>query len=115
VAAERAAQRAAQGLVPPHEQVDAARLARLVAAAVSPGAGPRGDSVRAGCVAGADVLAAILRDLFGDPFAPVVAGPGWLTGEVIGLARQIRAGRELHLMPLLGDALQDAGCDRADV
>ena len=35
--------------------------------------------------------------------------PGWLTPEVLALARQIDAGQDWGLLPLLADALEDAG------
>jgi hypothetical protein len=35
----------------------------------------------------------------------------WLTRDVIGLARQIDEERDFGLMPMLNDALLDAGCN----
>jgi hypothetical protein len=35
----------------------------------------------------------------------------WQTQTVVALARTIYDDRLFHLMPVLGDALQDAGCD----
>jgi hypothetical protein len=48
----------------------------------------------------------------------VGADPPWLTGTgraVAPLARDIHAGGRYELMPVLADALEDAGCDQADV
>ena len=42
---------------------------------------------------------------------PVAADPGWLTSTVLALARQADAAREFGVLPILADALQDAGCD----
>lgn len=53
---------------------------------------------------------AILRDLFGNPFRPVQMNPRWFTTIVQALSEQIYQERDFALMPLLGDALQDAGC-----
>jgi hypothetical protein len=35
----------------------------------------------------------------------------WMTPAVRGLTRCISADREFHLLPILADALEDAGCD----
>jgi hypothetical protein len=59
--------------------------------------------------------AVLLRDIFGNPFRPVTADPAWLTSTVVALARGIYDERALDRMPILADALQDAGCDHADL
>jgi hypothetical protein len=41
--------------------------------------------------------------------------PTWLTPDVVALARGIYAERAFDRLPILADALQDAGCDNADV
>ena len=56
-----------------------------------------------------------LRDVFGNPFRPVVFAPEWRTDTAVTLARQMYESREFGAMPILADALQDAGCDSADV
>jgi hypothetical protein len=57
----------------------------------------------------------LLRDIFGNPFRPVAFAPGWRTDTVVALAKQMYDAREFGTMPILADALQDAGCDRDDV
>jgi hypothetical protein len=57
--------------------------------------------------------AELLRDLFDNPFHPVEVEARWRTSDVVRLARLIRSERSYELMPILGDALQDAGCDHA--
>jgi hypothetical protein len=57
----------------------------------------------------------ILRDIFGNPFRPATLDPSWLTSTVVALARGIYEERAVDRMPILADALQDAGCDSADV
>ncbi|VTR92446.1 Uncharacterized protein OS=Sorangium cellulosum (strain So ce56) GN=sce5710 PE=4 SV=1 [Gemmata massiliana] len=52
----------------------------------------------------------LLRDIFGNPFRPVPFDPNWLTSAVTGLARQMYDSRDFTPMPILADALQDAGC-----
>jgi hypothetical protein len=57
----------------------------------------------------------LLRDIFGNPFRPVVLDPAWLSSDVLALARGIYDERAFDRMPILADALQDAGCDNEDI
>jgi hypothetical protein len=57
----------------------------------------------------------ILRDIFGNPFRPVAADPAWHTSTAVGLASAIYAERAFDRLPILADALEDAGCDHPDV
>lgn len=56
-----------------------------------------------------------VRDIFGNPFRPVAFDPGWRTETAVGIARRIADSREYGNLPVLADALQDAGCDAAAV
>jgi hypothetical protein len=56
-----------------------------------------------------------LRDIFGNPFRPVTFLPEWRTSTVVALATGIYAERAFDRMPILADALQDAGCDNEDI
>ena len=58
---------------------------------------------------------ALLRDIFGNPFRPPSFSPSWRTDTAVALARQMYDSREFSAMPILADALQDAGCDSADI
>jgi hypothetical protein len=58
---------------------------------------------------------ALLRDIFGNPFRPVSVDPSWLTSDVVALASQMYESRDFSAMPILADALQDAGCDNEDI
>ena len=58
---------------------------------------------------------ALLRDVFRNPFRPVAADPGWLTSTVVALAEGVYAEKAFDRMPILADALQDAGCDSDDM
>ncbi|MBX9622453.1 MAG: hypothetical protein K2X82_01425 [Gemmataceae bacterium] len=51
-----------------------------------------------------------MRCVFGDPTRPVRFDPDWRTSSVVDVARAIDAGRAYHLLPVLADALDDAGC-----
>ncbi len=57
------------------------------------------------------VQAALLRDIFGNPFFPVSIDPAWRTGAVVKLARDMYTSGDFGAMPDLADALQDAGCE----
>jgi hypothetical protein len=59
--------------------------------------------------------ARLLRNIFGNPFRPVSTDPGWLTSTVVALARGIYDDRAFDRLPILADALQDAGCEHPDV
>ena len=53
----------------------------------------------------------LLWELFGNPLCPVNFNPDWRTPTVVGFAVQIYESRDFSAMPILADALQDAGCD----
>jgi hypothetical protein len=53
----------------------------------------------------------LLRDIFGNPFRPVAIDPRWRSSTVLDLARAIEAESLFERMPILADALMDAGCD----
>jgi hypothetical protein len=46
-----------------------------------------------------------------NPFRPIAFDPAWRTDTAVALARQMYESREFGAMPILADALQDAGCD----
>jgi hypothetical protein len=63
-----------------------------------------------------------LRDVFGNPFRPVTADPGWRTPDVLALAkaaydeRTLPAGTpEPARLAVLADALEEAGCACAEL
>jgi hypothetical protein len=60
-------------------------------------------------------VAALLREIFGNPFRPVTFDPAWRTDTTVSLARTMYESRDFSAMPILADALQDAGCDNDDV
>lgn len=57
----------------------------------------------------------LIRCLVGNPFRTVKVDPQWLTSTVIELTRGIDADQAFDLLPVLADALQDAGCDNEDL
>jgi hypothetical protein len=57
----------------------------------------------------------LVRDIFGNPFRPVEFDPRWRTSDVVGLARAIYDDRAFERMPILADALMDAGCEHEEI
>ncbi len=52
----------------------------------------------------------VYREVAG-PTPPVTFDPAWRTTAALQLARQMYESRDFGLMPILADALQDAGCE----
>lgn len=61
-------------------------------------------------VAEEQVLCHLLRCIVGNPFRSVPWNPQWFTTNTVELARTIRAEMAFERLPILADALQDAGC-----
>jgi hypothetical protein len=59
--------------------------------------------------------AILIRDVFGNPFRPVAFDPAWRTSAAVGIAQTMYESRDFAVMPILADALEDAGCDSPDV
>jgi hypothetical protein len=60
----------------------------------------------------------MLRDVFSNPFRPVVLEKSWLgwnNGCVAEMAQAIYEDRQFCDLPILADALMDAGCDNPDI
>lgn len=60
----------------------------------------------------------ILRDIFGNLFRPVALDPSWLTwndGTIPKLAQTIYDESAFGQLPVLADALEEAGCDNASI
>jgi hypothetical protein len=61
--------------------------------------------------------AVLVREILGNPFKrpkPKIK-PAWRTDTVLALARQIYSAEDFGAMPILADALQDAGCDNDEL
>jgi hypothetical protein len=61
---------------------------------------------------------ALLREMIGNPFRSAVLDPTWLhwNGETIArLAQKMYEDGHFGDLPILADALEEAGCDNADV
>jgi hypothetical protein len=60
----------------------------------------------------------LLRDIFGDFFRSVFVAPAWLSwngGTIAKLAQALYEDRAFHRLPVLADALNEAGCTDADI
>jgi hypothetical protein len=66
-----------------------------------------------------------LREVFGNPFTlgrrrkgelrrGWMLEPAWRTDTAVALARQMYDSRDFRAMPILADALEEAGCDNSD-
>lgn len=60
-------------------------------------------------------LADIYRDVMGNPFRPVTFAPEWRTATAVALAAAMYESRDFAAMPILADALQDAGCELPEI
>lgn len=59
--------------------------------------------------------AVLFRDVIGNPYRSIRLDPRWRSGDAVALARGIYDERAFDRMPLLADALMDAGCDHEDI
>jgi hypothetical protein len=57
----------------------------------------------------------LIREIFGNPFRSVILQPAWGTSTVKQLAETIYGEKVFDRLPILADALEDAGCDNADI
>ncbi|MCE9563547.1 MAG: hypothetical protein K8U57_16015 [Planctomycetes bacterium] len=53
--------------------------------------------------------------MFGNPLRKVKFQKEWRTSTAIAIAQQMYESRDFSAMPILADALQDAGCDNDDI
>ncbi len=66
-----------------------------------------------------NLIAKTMRPLFlehfGNPRDPVAFDQAWLTSTVVAIATGMYKSGDFSAMPILADALQDAGCDADDL
>jgi hypothetical protein len=71
------------------------------------------------CAREAEIQCRLFRDIFGNPLRPStvidLAWLSWNNGTVARLAQAIYDDRAFDLLPILADALEDAGCTNADI
>jgi hypothetical protein len=56
-----------------------------------------------------------IRDVYSPVAGRAAIDPAWRTGTAVALARGMYESRDFTPMPILADALQDAGCDSDDI
>ncbi len=61
------------------------------------------------------IMRGVVWDVVGNPFRLVEFSSEWRTDTAVSIARHMYESREFSAMPILADALQDAGCDSDDV
>jgi hypothetical protein len=66
---------------------------------------------RTGCLDSETAKAQALRDLFSDPLHSTSIQASWRSTNVMGIANAILADCTFDLLPVLADALIEAGCD----
>jgi hypothetical protein len=94
-------------------------------AALLPGEAPEGPSqaeiqARYGAVYRQEesAQADLVRDLIGNPFRPVTLDPDWLSWHdrtVVKLARAVYDQHDFERLPILADALEEAGCQEPTI
>jgi hypothetical protein len=60
----------------------------------------------------------LARDIFVNPFHTVTINPSWLSwhgGLLVSMARRMAESRDFSDMPVLADALEEAGCQDQDI
>ena len=57
----------------------------------------------------------LIRCIFGNPFRLVFLDSVWLTPNVVVLAQTIYDDRAFDRMPILGEVIEEAGCDNTDI
>lgn len=57
----------------------------------------------------------LFNDIFGNPFRPITFDPRWRSSAVFDLSESIYEERAFDRIPILADALMDAGCANDDI
>ena len=61
------------------------------------------------------LLCGLIRDIFGNPYRSVAFDPAWRTETATGLALKMYDEKQFAAMPILADALQEAGCEQPEI
>jgi hypothetical protein len=62
--------------------------------------------------------AALIRDVFGDPFHPVPLDLAWLAwhgGLLVSMTQRMYGTRDFSDMPVLADVMEESGCQDQDI
>ncbi|MGH7171271.1 MAG: hypothetical protein ACRELG_13415 [Gemmataceae bacterium] len=64
------------------------------------------------------VVCDLIRDIFGNPFRPIAFDTAWLSwhcGLLVSMAQKMYDSRDFSDIPVLADALEEAGCSDQDI
>jgi hypothetical protein len=61
------------------------------------------------------VYSDLIRCVFGNPFRFTDVDSSWITSTVVALAQEAHESQDFSVLPILADALQDAGCENEDI
>ena len=64
---------------------------------------------------GGEVISRIIREVVINPFRPTPFADSWRTETVMSVANGMYGSRDFSAMPILADALQDAGCENEGI
>src|SRR5262249_56333276 len=73
------------------------------------------DAFRAATDAALAKAVDLLREVVGNPFRPVAIARSWRKGEVVAVAHSIYDSRRFEDLPVVADALEEAGCTIDDL
>ena len=96
----------------PFDGQETRHLSQIVTEALFPGRNPFDQRVADVRQVEADAHQRLLEDI---GQLAVAFNPSWRTEAVVGLARGMYESRDFAPMPVLADALEDAGCDQPDI
>jgi hypothetical protein len=57
----------------------------------------------------------LFREVLGDPLRPISVHSSWLSSTIVALAQAIYDDRAFKRLPVLADALEEAGCTDAEI
>jgi hypothetical protein len=97
----------------PFDAQETRHLSQIVTEAMIPGNGPDDEQMRPLRQLEADVHQKYLEDV--EQRLNVEFSSSWRTSTVVAIATSIYEERAYDRMPILADALQDAGCDNEDI
>ena len=104
-----------------------ARPGRLPAPSRAAGAATFGSGWSAACCVAAHAAETgtdgqtqcdLIREILGNPFRPITLDPSWLIwhdGLLVSMAKKMYDSRNFSDMPVLADALEEAGCTNPDI
>src|SRR5262245_26472447 len=110
----RAGERGRDGFAFP-DAVWVASSVRLAGCAAGPGKKSDRAALQGASKEERAAQAELIRDIVGNPFRTVTIDRRWRTSNVVDLARTIYDERAFERLPILADALMDAGCNDGDI